>query len=386
MEFELSAASAQAIVEEVGSLVHQNINLMDRSGRVIASMDAARIGSLHEGARRVICEGLPELYVRREDATASSRQGLNLPITVDGRIAGVIGITGPYEEVAGYGKIVKKMVEILIREQLSQKEARLRRRMRALFLEDWILGNGLMQPQSLAERGYSLGIDIWSPRRVMVMGPADQETFSPDPPGHKTLEQMEETARLRALELESGCLVLSNAGRQICLIPDREEKEPGYTEKFAGAVWEAVREQTGRELAIGIDGGLRDIPSAFLQANKAWRSARAAGPGGRILTYDEVTLELLTEDLPDHIKSAYLEKIFKQCSPGELRQWMGLLEVWFQAEGSLQEAAARLHIHKNTLTYKLNRLEELTGHDVRKPSRSALFYMALICFRDLERI
>ena len=64
MEFELSAASAQAIVEEVGSLVHQNINLMDRSGRVIASMDAARIGSLHEGARRVICEGLPELYVK----------------------------------------------------------------------------------------------------------------------------------------------------------------------------------------------------------------------------------------------------------------------------------------------------------------------------------
>ena len=57
----LSRQGAQSIVEEVGAVVGQNINMMDRRGYVIASTDETRIGSLHEGARKLIEEHLPEL-------------------------------------------------------------------------------------------------------------------------------------------------------------------------------------------------------------------------------------------------------------------------------------------------------------------------------------
>ena len=72
----------------------------------------ARIGFLHEGARQIIEERLPELYIRAEEATATARTGLNLPITHRGDIVGVIGITGEYGQVIGYGQVVKKMTEI----------------------------------------------------------------------------------------------------------------------------------------------------------------------------------------------------------------------------------------------------------------------------------
>lgn len=116
----LSRQGAQAIVEEVGAIVGQHINMMDPEGYVIASTDPERIGTLHEGARKIIREHLDELYVRDEEATLTSRPGLNLPVYQAGSIAGVIGITGRYEDVAGYGQIVKKMVEILIRENAEQ--------------------------------------------------------------------------------------------------------------------------------------------------------------------------------------------------------------------------------------------------------------------------
>lgn len=121
----LSRQGAQSIVEEVGAVVGQNINMMDRGGYVIASTDETRIGSLHEGARKLIGEHLPELYVEAEHATSTSRPGLNLPITHGGSIVGVIGITGLYGEVVGYGQVVKKMVEILIRENAEQDERRM---------------------------------------------------------------------------------------------------------------------------------------------------------------------------------------------------------------------------------------------------------------------
>ena len=46
----ISQNSAQQIVEEIGKLVKQNINLMDETGHIIASNDPARIGNFHTGA------------------------------------------------------------------------------------------------------------------------------------------------------------------------------------------------------------------------------------------------------------------------------------------------------------------------------------------------
>ena len=113
---QLSRRSAQQIVEQIGKLVRQNINLMDESGHIIASTDPKRIGSFHQGAYRIISERLPELYITPEMETPSVRQGINLPLEVKGKVVGVIGITGGYQEVFSYGQIVKKMTEILIAE------------------------------------------------------------------------------------------------------------------------------------------------------------------------------------------------------------------------------------------------------------------------------
>lgn len=107
----LSRESAQKIVEEIGALVRQNINLMDETGHIIASTDPKRIGMFHQGAHQIITAHLPELYITPEAETATVRQGINLPIEVNGEAVGVIGITGVYDEVFDYGQIVKKMTE-----------------------------------------------------------------------------------------------------------------------------------------------------------------------------------------------------------------------------------------------------------------------------------
>ena len=62
----ISKRSAQQIVEEIGKLVKQNINLMDETGRIIASNDHARIGNFHTGAYRIIQNHLSEYYITPE--------------------------------------------------------------------------------------------------------------------------------------------------------------------------------------------------------------------------------------------------------------------------------------------------------------------------------
>ena len=374
----LSRQGAQAIVEEVGAIVGQHINMMDPEGYVIASTDPERIGTLHEGARKIIREHLDELYVRDEEATLTSRPGLNLPVYQAGSIAGVIGITGRYEDVAGYGQIVKKMVEILIRENAEQDERRMGQRVLNRFLEDWVLGSGLLQPRILEERGFALGIDISVPRRVMVSGVRNFQEYASTASGQKLLEQAEgEAASLAG----AGCLVFRNAGRQIFLVQGASDR---HMEQLAGRIRSCVKKKVGIGLVMGIGGRARDIHVAYGQANKAWRSASMSKRD--VMTYDSVTLELFTEDVAESVKAEYLRKVFKNCGYEELCQWMGLLEAYFSAEGSLKAASDAMHIHKNTLTYKLRKLEELTGYDVRVLSQSAVFYMAMVFFRDVKEM
>lgn len=375
---QISQESAQQIVEEIGRLVHQHINMMDETGHIIASTDASRIGQFHEGAHSVITRQLPELYVTAQTATPTTRRGLNLPIEAEGAIVGVIGLTGDYDKVIHYGQIVKKMTEILIRERTQLDEQRLDLRVRSRFLENWILGEGLTHAAALAERGLALGIDITLPRRVMVVSVQELERYTDSVEGQQLLETVE-NAVSASVETHSSNIILRNAARQILLVDHRS------TEKMhvlALDLAQKAQSSYGVRLAIGIDGTAPDLHTAYLEANRAWRSAHRREDG--IIGYDEISIELFLDDIPRKRKSEYLRKIFKNCNAAELRMWIGLLEAYFAADGSLTLAASALFIHKNTLQYRLKRLAELTGLDVRLPRTAAALYMAMLFFRDVE--
>lgn len=374
----ISTASAQQIVEEIGNLVKQNINLMDHTGHIIASNDPTRIGNFHPGAYEVISRHIQELYItaERERSDRLVRQGVTLPIEVDGQVECVIGITGQYDEVIRYGQIVKKMAEILIRERIMLDAQRLDQRTRTRFLEEWIMGEGLSNPQNLAERGFALGIDITIPRRCVVVSPRKPERYTGSVEGQAFLEKIENSV---ISQLPTGAMVFRNAGRQILLLPKRSARELG---KLCRSIAEAVQTQLDVTLICGIDGSASDLHTAYLQANRAWRYANH--PMRTIVEYDALRAELVLDHIPRERKLDYLRRMFPNCDNAQIREFILLLDAWFVAEGSLSAVAQTMFIHKNTIQYRLKRLAEVTGLDVRKPSQSPALYLAMQFFLELE--
>ena len=53
------------------------------------------------------------------------------------------------------------------------------------------------------------------------------------------------------------------------------------------------------------------------------------------------------------------------------------LRTWFAEKGSTSAAAARLYVHRNTVRYRLRRIEELTGEDLTDPAASGRVLLAL---------
>ena len=366
----ISKRSAQQIVEEIGKLVKQNINLMDETGRIIASNDHARVGNFHTGAYRVIQNHLSEYYItpELEQELPNVRRGINLPIEVDGEVQGVIGITGEYAEVIKYGQIVKKMAEILIRERMILEGRQLDQRVQSRFLEDWILGTGLNNPQALSERGFTMGIDIRIPRRCVVASARNREQYTGTLEGQMLLEQVEHLVDVPVRA--QGGIVLRNAARQILLL---HKQETQALVKLCEDIRASVKNQLGVDMIFGVDSQSEDVHGAAAYSDCA------------VSCFESLRTELLMDDLSRENKLEYLRRVFQNCSQDEIAEYVSLLEVFFACEGSLQKAAEQLYVHKNTMQYRLKRLAEVTGLDVRKPSQAPSLYLAMLLYLDLSR-
>ncbi|AUS96983.1 transcriptional regulator [Clostridium thermosuccinogenes] len=377
----LSTESAQQIANEISTIVKQNVNIMDAQGYIIASTDPQRIGNFHEGAKKIIEEGLPEFYVTPEAQTPTTRTGLNLPIVINGETIGVVGITGEYEQVYNYGQIVKKMTEILVRESYNREQERFDNKIRNRFLEDWILGSGLEQGSAFIERGVALHIDITRPRRAMVLRINGFRQLAGTGEGQKLIEKVEREVQ-RFISQEQSNIYLRLTTKQVCLVsPRSDEMMKALAEKLV----QHIKRNLDVDLLIGIDSGesgTTDVRTAYAKANKASHACLVSNHS--ILLYDQINMEIFMEDIPKSVKEEYLRKIFTGCSYEKILHWINILEAYFSAEGSISLAAQKLYMHKNTLQYKLKKLEEITGYDVRLPSNSAVFYIAVLFFRDVK--
>jgi purine catabolism regulator len=59
------------------------------------------------------------------------------------------------------------------------------------------------------------------------------------------------------------------------------------------------------------------------------------------------------------------------------------LEVFFASDGNLQRAADTLYLHRNTLSYRLERIEEISGLSLRDPEDRLCLQLALK-MKDLD--
>ena len=170
----ISRQNARSIVDEMKTAIHRDINIMDENGVILASTNPVRQGQVHQGALRIIRENLPSLVIRRDAPEEGVQQGINLPVTIGGRLEGVIGITGDPDEVSAFGDVIKRMTEILLENLQRQEQQALLERAKSLFVENWLFSE---EPDwgELETRGRLLGLDINASYTVALLGLAEPD-------------------------------------------------------------------------------------------------------------------------------------------------------------------------------------------------------------------
>jgi carbohydrate diacid regulator len=104
----LNASTAQDIIKEISPFIHYDLNIMDGNGLILASTNAHRMGTHHEGARILIDSQKSQLIVTNDYEYEGCKTGVNLPIYFAGQVIGVVGITGDPTETIKYGQMLQK--------------------------------------------------------------------------------------------------------------------------------------------------------------------------------------------------------------------------------------------------------------------------------------
>ncbi|MGM9892682.1 CdaR family transcriptional regulator [Limosilactobacillus sp.] len=164
----LNAQLAQSIVDHMMNQIPYNINIMNEHGYIIASGNPNRINTLHVGAVDAIKQGktLPMDRVHG----SHGQPGVNMPITYEGQIVGVVGITGDPAKVVPLASLLKTAVELLLKQGAVDQEKRENERSRQRFLYHLLQATQNHEaPASLVAEAKELNIDLTIPRVVVAI-------------------------------------------------------------------------------------------------------------------------------------------------------------------------------------------------------------------------
>ncbi|CAL9391095.1 hypothetical protein SUDANB121_01266 [Nocardiopsis dassonvillei] len=238
-----------------------------------------------------------------------------------------------------------------ISESLAAGHAETARRMdadleraRRTFLDDLLIGRQASRG-AIRDRARTLGITPPDPGVLVVAeGGGAPVTVS--------------GALELAARVEPACgepLVTTRSGRAVLLLsPDDAGRA---ARALDGVAWRGC---------VPAARALADMSAAYRLADGALETAppHAFGEGGLLGEADACVLALLNGGpvTPDEVRRAVLGPLLAESGAHLLET----LRAYFR-EGAATAAADALHVHAQTLRYRLRRVRELTGHDPHRP-------------------
>ncbi|WP_089104550.1 PucR family transcriptional regulator [Streptomyces hyaluromycini] len=171
------------------------------------------------------------------------------------------------------------------------------------------------------------------------------------------------------------------------VVAEHDGSESGI---HADALLEAVRaplaaglDDDGR-VTLGVSAAVHSaegLRGALEEARHARRVA-AARPG-RVCAAGHQELAshvLLLPFVPDDVRRAFTARLLDPLRDYDRRHRAELiptLEAFLDCDGSWTRCATRLHLHVNTLRYRVGRIEQLTGRDLSRLEDKLDFFLAL---------
>jgi PucR family transcriptional regulator, purine catabolism regulatory protein len=342
-----------------------------------AALIAQERPALEEWLREVPLSAFDPPVALRPLAYGQTR--LIAPILVQGSIAGFLSLLGSDGELGEMHRLaVGRAAHACAIELVRARAARDARDEVEEELLDVLTAGRPGTHQAARERAKRKGFDVDANYLVIAAEPAEAGLA---PRIRAAWERQLGTMRLSALVRERGeatLALVSLAGRRA---PDARS--------VVDHLHRAARASANTPVALGYGGvrsGASEVAAGAREAEQALSMGRRLfGPDSATAFNDLGLYRLLyaLQPLPEMraFRDDALARLRAKDRAGVLLQTLG---AYLATNGSPTDAADRLHLHRNTVLYRLGRIEDLLGADLRNAEVRLSLHLALKIGEVLE--
>lgn len=356
---------AQKIVDATMEVIdNRNVNIMDRDGMIIASGEKNRINTYHKGADDVIKSGkIIEIYPEEVPDYPGAKEGVNLPIRVGDKIVGVVGVYGHPHEVRIIANLVKKAVELNLEQHLLSEQVKLVTDLKQQILRKLIYDEDLeKRDEEILCLSKLVNLDLKANRYAIIL---EIRNYSVQ----DSLEFLKIASKLEAFLLAHHYLDEEDFYGVInqSLIIFKKFPMTGRTDEqtLLDLISQGIYRQYGYEIRIA-RGSFHSGLSGYRKSYQEARTLLKINGNDPIRNISELEVQVdyllnqISQDDLEHFVQPIYRKILNK--KGRIQPWIiKTLKALFEHNFKLAETADSLFIHKNTMAYRVKRIEEITG-------------------------
>ena len=346
-------------IREASKVMDRTAGVTDGSGSVIACTDERREGAEDMSARTF---GSTEDRV----AIASGRTYLRLAATDRQGLIAFIEGTDPVSRT--YLELLGNWIQAALKERNTDAE-------RDSFLKNVLLENELPGDIPLKAREYR--ISFHAPRVVFMV-------------------RIDKGESIGCLEILQGLFpegrrehVLAMDEETFVLVTEQEGERSEFSDRIASTILDNLNAESMTRVHIGVGmtaENLKDTAKSYREALMALTVGGIFEGERHIVRYDQLGLGRLIYQLPTTLCNMFLDEVFPKGAYEALdSETLLTIQKFFENNLNGSETSRQLFVHRNTLVYRLDKVQKITALDLRRFDDAVLFKLASMVRRYLER-
>lgn len=271
--------------------------------------------------------------------------------------------------------IIGQMAVCQIRNQILSKAESYDRNN---FIQNVLLGN-------------MLTVDLYGRAKRLHIEAKPRVTYVIDT-GTKSTEMVMELVK-NLSDLKSGDFVTSVDEHSVVLVKDVSYIEKEDQEEELEGIAVSLRDNLHMEAMVKVRVGygnvvtqIPDIAQSYQEAKMALEVGKVFYAGMDTISYAKLGIGRLIYQLPMSLCDMFIKEVFGDTIPDILEdeEAMSTINKFFENNLNISETARQLYVHRNTLVYRLERIEKAIGLDIRSFDDAMTFRIAIMVLAHIK--
>lgn len=348
----------QNTIDGIKGITKNDLCVMDTEGNILATTAEDFVEFVDEGQNFV-----------QSPADSQVLKGCQFfKIYDENQLEYIVVIRGDSEEVYTIGKMIVLQIQSLL---VAYKE----RYDKDNFIKNLLLDNLLLV--DIFNRAKKLHIEMNS-RRVVFIVETNKEK---DSGALETVRSMFAT--------QTKDFITAVDEKNIILVKEVGEKERiEDLEKTAEVIVDMLNTEAMSKVHVSfgtVVKELKEVSRSYKEAKMALDVGKIFYSDKKVIAYSNLGIGRLIYQLPMPLCKMFIKEIFSDKTPDEFdEETLTTINKFFENNLNVSETSRQLYIHRNTLVYRLDKLQKSTGLDLRVFDDAITFKIALMVVKYMK--